>query len=78
MKGNSVHRLKLFLVFFPSGFFFFFFFSGFLLLFIFWVIIFFLLYCSRALVVLEDLFGSRKEIIDLDRIGMLTLKNFPQ
>ena len=26
MKGNSVHRLKLFLVFFPSGFFFFFFF----------------------------------------------------
>lgn len=39
---------------------------------------FFLLYCSRALVVLEDLFGSRKEIIDLDRIGMLTLKNFPQ
>ena len=76
MKGNSVHRLKLFLVFFPSGFFFFF--SGFLLLFIFCVIIFFLLYCSRALVVLEDLFGSRKEIIDLDRIGMLTLKNFPQ
>ena len=75
MKGNSVHRLKLFLVFF---FWFFFFFSGFLLLFIFWVIIFFLLYCSRALVVLEDLFGSRKEIIDLDRIGMLTLKNFLQ
>ena len=74
MKGNSVHRLKLFLVFFPSGFFF----LGFLLLFIFCVIIFFLLYCSRALVVLEDLFGSRKEIIDLDRIGMLTLKNFPQ
>ena len=76
MKGNSVHRLKLFLVFFPSGFFFFFFQVFFYYLF--FGLKFFLLYCSRALVVLEDLFGSRKEIIDLDRIGMLTLKNFPQ
>lgn len=75
MKGNSVHRLKLFLVFVPSGFFFFFRFS-FIIYFLGYN--FFLLYCSRALVVLEDLFGSRKEIIDLDRIGMLTLKNFPQ
>ena len=78
MKGNSVHRFKLFLVFFPSGFFFFFFFFRFSFIIYFLGYNFFLLYCSRALVVLEDLFGSRKEIIDLDRIGMLTLKNFPQ